>query len=71
MNGKEELQARIQEKQERINELINKFVLTSEISKLNHEVAELRIACGVMYGHEYEDGSELCKWCGHRKEADE
>ena len=65
MNGKEELQARIKEKQNRIDELINKFVLTPEIAALNNEISDLRNFCGENYGHEYENG--ICRWCGHKE----
>lgn len=65
MSGREELQARIKEKNERIHELINKFILTPEISELSKDVARLRVLCGEVYGHEYQDG--VCKWCGSKE----
>ena len=65
MNGREELQVRIKEKNEKIHELINKFILTPEISELMEEVALLRTECATKYGHEFENGT--CKWCGAQK----
>lgn len=65
MNGKEELHFKIEEKNKRIHELVNKFILTPEINELMEEVARLRIQCGEYYGHEFEDG--ICKWCGEKQ----
>jgi len=65
MNGKEELHSKIVANQARIDELINKFILTEEISKLSDEIVRLRISCGTIFGHEYENG--ICKWCGSRE----
>lgn len=67
MNGKEELHSKITEKQKRIDELINKFVLTPELNDLFKEIAVLRVECGAS-GHEFEDGS--CKWCGKPEEEE-
>lgn len=68
MNGKEELHSKITEKTNRVHELINKFMLTNEINELMEEIAKLRICCGTMYGHDYENG--VCKCCG-KKEHEE
>lgn len=68
MNGKEELHSKIEEKNKRIHELINKFILTPEINELMEDVARLRIQCGEHYGHEFEDG--ICKWCGEKQRTE-
>lgn len=68
MNGKEELHSKITEKQKRIDELINKFVLTPELNELFKEIATLRLVCGETGGHEYEGGT--CKWCGCKEKTE-
>lgn len=65
MNGKEELHSQVEEKTKRIHELINKFILTPEISELMEEVARLRTECSITYGHEFENG--VCKCCGAKQ----
>ena len=68
MDGKEQLQSKVREKEARIHELINKFVLTEEMTRLQREIAVLRVACGTMDGHEFENG--VCKWCGKKENED-
>lgn len=69
MSGKEELQSEVREREARIHELINKFVLTDEMIKLQREIAILRVACGTMDGHTFENG--VCKWCGSKEDEEE
>lgn len=61
MNG-EEISLKIKEKNEYLHSLINKFMLTPEISKTMNEIAELRVQCGFATGHSYKNGK--CQWCG-------
>lgn len=68
MNGKEELRDLIKSKHEQIHGMINKFVLTPEISTLMAEIASLRTQCGMQGGHEYYNGT--CIWCGHKEDND-
>lgn len=76
MSGKDELESKrlkirsdADRLNSRINELLNKFILTPELNDLMKEKAILFSRCGQLYGHEYENG--VCKWCGHKEEWDE
>ena len=65
MNGKEELREVIEANNKRIGELLNKFVLTSEIGELMEQNVILRQECATKFGHEFENG--VCKWCGAKE----
>ena len=64
MNSQEELRDKILAINERINFLINKFILTQEINELMVERAQLQEKCI----HEFEN--HTCKWCGIQEVKD-
>ena len=76
MSGKDELESKRLEIRSdadrlnnRINELLNKFILTPELNDLMKEKVILFSRCKQLGGHEYENGA--CKWCGQKEDWDE